>query len=287
MENQKKILGLIIFGILVAASAYITPGLPGPPGVNGTNGINQSDIMKINKTDIGEASGGTLSDSRLSSNIPLKNNVNVFTAEQQISYAGGSNGGLYISGGSAGGIGITIDSLTNNQQVQYRMKRSGSGFDTDWYYYIPPGNLGIYWYNNGDRFSLTNQGKPDFYNLSAGTGDALCLSGTRVVKNSGLTTCLASSETSKTNITDISKNMTISFLKLKPITYNSIFDDRLNYGFSAQQVEKIYPELVGHDEKGNISGVKYENMVAILTKVIQEQQAVLEQICTRNQTLCQ
>ncbi len=68
------------------------------------------------------------------------------------------------------------------------------------------------------------------------------------------------------------------------------FDDRLSYGFIAQEVEKNFPELVKEqrkpltkDEKGNIlteeitfKAVNYTAIVPMLVKGVQEQQAEIE-----------
>jgi hypothetical protein len=68
------------------------------------------------------------------------------------------------------------------------------------------------------------------------------------------------------------------------------FDDRLSYGFIAQEVEKDFPELVKEqrkpltkDEKGNIlteeitfKAVNYTALVPMLVKGVQEQQAEIE-----------
>jgi hypothetical protein len=68
------------------------------------------------------------------------------------------------------------------------------------------------------------------------------------------------------------------------------FDDRLSYGFIAQEVEKDFPELVKEqrkpltkDEKGNIlteeitfKAINYTALVPMLVKGVQEQQAEIE-----------
>lgn len=145
---------------------------------------------------------------------------------------------------------------------------------------------------------------------SSAQSNALCYnSGTgEITFNNGLTTCLASTESSKTNITNITIPMNSSLMKIKPITYTSK-DNNLNYGFLAQQLSSTYPELIGYEtlydtisvfnkttnltdkikvnpHKGNVTGVKYENMVAILVKVIQEQQTTLNKICSKQPDLC-
>jgi hypothetical protein len=68
-------------------------------------------------------------------------------------------------------------------------------------------------------------------------------------------------------------------MQLNPVTY--IFkDDSANtpqVGFIAQEVKQIIPEVVtgkeGDLSKGESLGIVYGNLVPVLTKAIQEQQA--------------
>ena len=52
------------------------------------------------------------------------------------------------------------------------------------------------------------------------------------------------------------------------------FDDRLQIGLIAQEVEKIYPELVNTDANGYKS-VEYSKLVAILIEALKEQQLII------------
>jgi len=71
-------------------------------------------------------------------------------------------------------------------------------------------------------------------------------------------------------------------MQLNPVTY--IFkDDSANtpqVGFIAQEVQQIIPEVVtgkeGDLSKGESLGIVYGNLVPVLTKAIQEQQAEIE-----------
>jgi hypothetical protein len=102
--------------------------------------------------------------------------------------------------------------------------------------------------------------------------NALCYnSGTGTITyNSGLTTCLASSESTKTNITYLSTSQLYRISQLKPAFYTSLIDSKLHYGLIAQDVANIIPELIGHNETGGITGVRYEELTALLLKGIQE-----------------
>jgi hypothetical protein len=55
-------------------------------------------------------------------------------------------------------------------------------------------------------------------------------------------------------------------MKLRPVTfrYKSDPSGARQYGLVAEEVESVYPELVMHDEKGRIMGVRYDLLPAIL-----------------------
>ena len=67
--------------------------------------------------------------------------------------------------------------------------------------------------------------------------------------------------------------------KLNPVNYdwredefkNKGFNDKKQWGFIAQEVEKVMPELVGSDEDDYLT-LNYNGFVPLLTKAMQEQQ---------------
>ncbi|MHC0442511.1 tail fiber domain-containing protein, partial [Flavobacterium sp. 3-210] len=70
-------------------------------------------------------------------------------------------------------------------------------------------------------------------------------------------------------------------MKIDPITYNwkDKSDDKLKVGVSAQQIEKILPEVVsvGQDADKTL-GVNYAEIVPVLINAIKEQQAEIQQL---------
>ena len=68
---------------------------------------------------------------------------------------------------------------------------------------------------------------------------------------------------------------------LNPVDYTMKASGEKNIGFIAQEVQKIIPEVVsgieGDIDKGETLGISYGNMVAVLTKAMQEQQELIEQ----------
>jgi hypothetical protein len=82
----------------------------------------------------------------------------------------------------------------------------------------------------------------------------------------------------KTDIQDL--DTTSRLLSLKPRDYlwksQATSDNSLkrNFGFIAQEVQEVFPELVGESPDGMLS-VEYTGLIAPLVKAIQEQQAII------------
>lgn len=108
-------------------------------------------------------------------------------------------------------------------------------------------------------------------------------------------TIQTSDERFKTNIQPLAPGLNALML-LQPISYNWTNEKLrlgtgVNYGFSAQALNEVLPDLVIHtattvdtetgkptSEYGDAYGVKYAEFTPILVKAIQEQQAMIEQL---------
>jgi hypothetical protein len=69
--------------------------------------------------------------------------------------------------------------------------------------------------------------------------------------------------------------------QLRPVTflYKPEYDDgshTLQYGLIAEEVAKIYPEMVGFDKDGQPSSVKYQALAPMLLNEVQKQSAQLQ-----------
>ena len=67
--------------------------------------------------------------------------------------------------------------------------------------------------------------------------------------------------------------------RLNPITFAWKVDGRRDIGFGAEEVAKVEPLLTFANEKGEIEGVHYAQITAVLVNAVKEQQA---QIVARN-----
>jgi hypothetical protein len=66
--------------------------------------------------------------------------------------------------------------------------------------------------------------------------------------------------------------------QLRPVTFHLKTEPKgaLQYGLIAEEVAKVYPELVIRDETGRIDGVRYDELAPILLNEVQQQQSKLE-----------
>ena len=63
---------------------------------------------------------------------------------------------------------------------------------------------------------------------------------------------------------------------LRPITFFWNEGGRRDLGFAAEEVEKLEPLLVNYNDKGEIEGVKYRQLTAVLVNAVNQQQREIE-----------
>lgn len=90
----------------------------------------------------------------------------------------------------------------------------------------------------------------------------------------------SSDSTLKTNIKKIDGDVLSKICKLDGYTYNwkSDKDGQVQVGFIAQEVEKIFPELVETIDSSNVKLMSYIGMIPYLLEAIKEQQAQIEEL---------
>ena len=100
-----------------------------------------------------------------------------------------------------------------------------------------------------------------------------------VVTSAGELGVIASSERFKTAIAPMGSN-TAKLGQLRPVTFKLKSDatGTRQYGLIAEEVAKVYPELVIRDEKGRIDGVRYEELAPMLLNEVQKQAAEIRDL---------
>jgi Chaperone of endosialidase len=94
-----------------------------------------------------------------------------------------------------------------------------------------------------------------------------------VVSSTGRLGVTVSSERFKTAIAPMGSNSG-KLQQLRPVTFHLKTDPQgaLQYGLIAEEVAKVYPELVIRNESGRIDGVRYDELAPILLNEAQRQQ---------------
>jgi hypothetical protein len=90
---------------------------------------------------------------------------------------------------------------------------------------------------------------------------------------------LASSERYKTSIKSLESNDE-KLQRLRPVTFllKNEPDGALQYGLIAEEVAKVYPELVIRDRNGRIDGVRYDELAPILLNEVKKQSVAIQEL---------
>ena len=107
---------------------------------------------------------------------------------------------------------------------------------------------------------------------------ATSVSGSAVMVNSsGQLGVVVSSERFKTDIAPMG-SYTAKLQALRPVKFHLKTDPHgaVQYGLIAEEVAKVYPELVIRDETGRIDGVRYDELAPMLLNEMQEQRRQLQ-----------
>ena len=190
-----------------------------------------------------------------------------FGSGSGVNNVGSSNTFLGAFAGSTNGIG------SNNIFIG-----KSAGFDN------ATGNyniyIGSYGSGGGDEFNVMRIGSPSLQNTTYIAGIyGVNNAGVPVYINSGgqLGTT-SSSRRFKEDILDMGDSSSRLF-QLRPVTffYKPQYDDgshSLQYGLIAEEVAKVYPEMVAYDKDGQPYTVKYQLLAPMLLNELQKQHAV-------------
>jgi hypothetical protein len=136
----------------------------------------------------------------------------------------------------------------------------------------PPGN-------ESDTIRIGNTQTKAFL---AGVNGATSASGVAVyVNSSGQLGTVTSSLRFKEDVEDMGES-TRDLMKLRPVTfhYKAPYDDGsklLQYGLIAEEVAKVYPDLVQYDAQGKPFTVRYQALNTMLLNELQKQHATVEE----------
>lgn len=131
-------------------------------------------------------------------------------------------------------------------------------------------------YTEGVR--IYSNGQSTFNNaMTIASGNLTLSSGTGTASD-----WIATSDVSlKENISTIDNALDVT-LQLQGHSYNMKDNNKKRYGFIAQEVEKVLPELVEFiDSNKKLKGVNYDKVTPILVEAIKQQQQLIEELTQR------
>jgi hypothetical protein len=174
------------------------------------------------------------------------------------------------SGNEASGHAALYSNTTGSYNVAVGY---GAGYDQT------TGSNNIYIGHRGmaSESGITRIGTPKTQTETyvAGIENAKITGSAVYVTSSGQLGVLASSERYKMGITPI--GTTEKLQQLRPVRFHLKSDPKgeVQYGLIAEEVAKVYPELVIRDDKGRIDGVRYDELAPMLLSELQQQKQKL------------
>jgi hypothetical protein len=127
-------------------------------------------------------------------------------------------------------------------------------------------SLSFFTNDGGPAMTLETSGFLRLNNVDAGGQLQLCLGPTNRIS------FCSSSLRYKTALKDFKRGLNV-VNRLRPITFDWKEGGMRDLGFGAEDVAAVEPLLVTRNDKGQVEGVKYDRISAVLVNAVQEQQA--------------
>ena len=188
-------------------------------------------------------------------------NSAIYTAFQHIFQNQGTEAMRVASDGNVGignsspGAGLDVQKGTDSSNISFRVRK----VDTSVTFYV-----------RGDGYIFA----PSTYYFTTGGGANMHIASDGSLNRS------VSSIKYKKNVKSYTKGLA-EVMKMKPVTYNSINENETHTyaGLIAEEIHDLgLTEFVQYAEDGTPDALAYQNMVSLLVKAIQEQQAQIEEL---------
>jgi hypothetical protein len=190
-------------------------------------------------------------------------NVGIGTTAPKARFHIAANGGNILMGhagcssGFAGiGFGASLAGCANYSLL-------GNGTDT--IINRPTGGIISFRENNATQMSIASGGVVAINTLGAAGSTSLCRNASNQIS-----TC-SSSLRYKTNIQPFIGGLNV-LNRLRPITFDWKQGGMHDLGFGAEDIAAVEPLLVTRNDKGEVEGVKYDRITAVLVNAVKEQQ---------------
>ena len=213
-------------------------------------------------------------------------NPRIFSDSINLGFATASTGGGVFQWYTAGSERMRLDSSGNVILYNNQIKFSNTSYENR---SLGIDSGGFFIYNDADaRYDIKIDSNGYLYNPSM-LGSASANSDVRFNTSDGLIYYQTSSQRYKENIQDL-PSVLDKVNALRPVTFDEIATGNSCFGLIAEEVVEQIPELVnlreieGYDEP-QPDNIPYSMLSVYLLKAIQEQQAIIDDLKARIQTL--
>ena len=194
--------------------------------------------------------------------------------------ASGNNQGFYVT---AGAVGLPTDIVHSSgagtfdlQPRNFRLGTSSGGPVT-----IHPKHdsvLKLGTADDNDLLTLSGSTQISGSSTSTGSFGSLVVAG-----NTSITGTITEASTMriKTNIETLESPLD-KISKLRGVSYNLKKNNEPSIGMIAEEVEKVFPELVSKDDSGKAAAMSYGRMTAVLLEAIKELKEEVDELKQEN-----
>ena len=225
-------------------------------GTNGNVAIGTTNPA-LSKLHVVNSSGGTIDSGWYSGDSMIIQDDATAGTNLFLDLVSGTSGRSQITmshrnGGAKGAIAYenNTDSMWFHTNAAERMRINNTG------------NIGIGNTNPGYKVDVSGD-------LNLRTGFVMRINGTQICSSAG---CTSSSDMNlKENVTPLEQSLE-KILSLQGVEYDwkdkSVYGDQHQIGLIAQDLEKVYPEVVVTDEKTGLKSVAYDHLIAPIIEAI-------------------
>jgi len=205
-------------------------------------------------------------------NATADTSVGIGTTAPKATFHVATNSGNFLIGGggcNSGYIALGFGSALNC--TNYSLLSNG----TDTVINRTTGGSIYFMLNGVQQGGITPAG--DLYSLNKiGLGSLGSAGSTALCRNASnqISTC-SSSLRYKKDLHPFTSGLSL-IRQLNPITFRWKADNMLDLGFGAEDIAKVEPLLVTHNASGQVEGVKYDRISAVLVNAVKEQQTQIE-----------
>ncbi len=181
--------------------------------------------------------------------------------------------GRVIAGGTAIGVAGGEPFVARGSNAGLSMDDRAGGANPRWVIF-PNGGALNFW-NGSSRLIIDGTGILYLGNIGVAGTTTLCRNAQNQIAN------CSSSARYKNNISALALGLE-TVAQLHPVTFDWTGTGEHDLGFVAEQVDQVTPLLTTRNAAGQIEGVKYDRVSAVLVKAVQEQQQQIAALQQQN-----